>query len=199
MGCGLDWSRSGLGEVAGSCECGNEASGSLNEGNFSTNCEHVSLWRRSCCMEFVCWIYGKCTPSLCFFFNVCLPKALFEFQVILLCLLSSNRMIKSDFELFWSHKTDSSVRTEINSKFSNYSLLRARQTLSVLQSETTVRVVNLMSVWPCIVDDMDRIKPTRCYTMVYWTLWIAQHVSGITMPIIRSVRLEGCFTSWTSL
>ena len=36
---------------------------------------------------------------------------------------------------------------------------------------------------------MERIKPTRCYTMVYWTLWIAQHVSGITMPIIRSSRL----------
>ena len=25
---------------------------------------------------------------------------------------------------------------------------------------------NLMSVWPCIVDDMKRVKPTRCYTMV---------------------------------
>ena len=24
-----------------------------------------------------------------------------------------------------------------------------------------------------------RVKPTRCYAMVYWTLWIAQHVSGI--------------------
>ena len=36
-----------------------------------------------------------------------------------------------------------------------------------------------MSVWPCIIDDMERIKATRCYTMVYWTLWIAQHVSGI--------------------
>ena len=51
------------------------------------------------------------------------------------------------------------------------------------------RGTSLMSVWPCIVDDMERIKPTRCYTMVYWTLWIAQHVSGITMPIIRSSRL----------
>ena len=50
--------------------------------------------------------------------------------------------------------------------------------------------LNLMSVWPCIVDDMKRVKPTRCYTMVYWTLWIAQHVSGITMPIIRSPRLH---------
>ena len=47
----------------------------------------------------------------------------------------------------------------------------------------------LMSVWPCIVDDMKRLKPTRLYTMVYWTLWIALHVSGITMPIVRSSRL----------
>ena len=39
------------------------------------------------------------------------------------------------------------------------------------------------------INDMERIKPTRCYTMVYWTLRIAQHVSGITMPIIRSSRL----------
>ena len=37
--------------------------------------------------------------------------------------------------------------------------------------------------------DMKRVKPTRCYTIVYWTLWIAQHVSGITMPIIRRLRL----------
>ena len=44
-------------------------------------------------------------------------------------------------------------------------------------------------VCPCIVDDMKRVNSTRCYTMVYWTLWIAQHVSGIIMPIIRSLRL----------
>ena len=49
--------------------------------------------------------------------------------------------------------------------------------------------MDLMSVWPCIVDDMKRVKRTRCYTMVYWTLWIAQHISGITMPIVRSLRL----------
>ena len=39
-------------------------------------------------------------------------------------------------------------------------------------------------------DEMKRVKPTRCYTMVYWTLWITQHVSGIIMPIIRSLRLH---------
>ena len=50
-------------------------------------------------------------------------------------------------------------------------------------------ITDLMSVWPCIVVDMKRVKSTRSYTMVYWTLWIAQHVSGITMPIIRSSRL----------
>ena len=97
-----------------------------------------------------------------------------------------------------------------------------------LKTDNTItpNTTNLLSVWPCIVDDMKRVKPTWCYTMVYWTLWIAQHVSGITMPIIRtsrlyrwyqrmaphlgygrllvwcmavgfwSVRLEGCFTSW---
>ena len=76
--------------MAGSCECGNETSGSLNAGNFSTSCESVSLSRRSCFMEFVClfvcWINGKYTPSLCFFFffNFCLPKARLEFQVSLL-------------------------------------------------------------------------------------------------------------------
>jgi hypothetical protein len=47
---------------------------------------------------------------------------------------------------------------------------------------------NLMSVCPSIVDDMKIVKPTRCYTMVYWTLWFAQHVSGIIMSIIRSLR-----------
>jgi hypothetical protein len=36
---------------------------------------------------------------------------------------------------------------------------------------------------------MKRVKPTRCYTMVYWNLRFAQHVSGIIMPIIRSLRL----------
>jgi hypothetical protein len=50
-------------------------------------------------------------------------------------------------------------------------------------------LLNLLSVCPGIVDDMRRVKPTRCYTVVYWTLWFAQHVSGIIMPIIRSSRL----------
>ena len=48
---------------------------------------------------------------------------------------------------------------------------------------------NLTSVCPCVVDDMKRVKPTRCYTMVYRTLWIAQYVSGIIMPTVRSLRL----------
>jgi hypothetical protein len=37
--------------------------------------------------------------------------------------------------------------------------------------------------------DRKRVNPTKCNTMVYWTLWIAQHVSDIIMPIIRSLRL----------
>jgi hypothetical protein len=36
---------------------------------------------------------------------------------------------------------------------------------------------------------MKTVNPTRCYTMVYRTLWFAQHVSGIIMPIIRILRL----------
>jgi hypothetical protein len=39
-----------------------------------------------------------------------------------------------------------------------------------------------------IINYMKRVKPTKCYTMVCWTLWFAQHVSGIIMPIIRSLR-----------
>jgi hypothetical protein len=44
-------------------------------------------------------------------------------------------------------------------------------------------------IWWVFVDDTKRIKPTRRYAVVYWTLWFAQHVSGIVMPIIRSLRL----------
>jgi hypothetical protein len=36
---------------------------------------------------------------------------------------------------------------------------------------------------------MKRVKPTRCYSVVYWTLRFAQPVSGIIMPIIRSLWL----------
>ena len=36
---------------------------------------------------------------------------------------------------------------------------------------------------------MKRVKPPRCYTMVYWTLWFPLRVSDINMPIIRSLRL----------
>jgi hypothetical protein len=52
--------------------------------------------------------------------------------------------------------------------------------------------LHMMSVCPSIVDDTMRVKPTRCYTMVYWNLRFAQHVSGIIMPIIRSLRLYRC-------
>ena len=46
-----------------------------------------------------------------------------------------------------------------------------------------------LSRWNILIYLLLWIKPTRSYAMVYWTLWIAQHVSGITMPIIRSLRL----------
>jgi len=36
-GYGLDQAGSGCGQVAGTCECGNELSGSLNAGNFLTS------------------------------------------------------------------------------------------------------------------------------------------------------------------
>jgi hypothetical protein len=36
---------------------------------------------------------------------------------------------------------------------------------------------------------MKKVKSTRCYTMVYWTLWFPEHVLDIIMPIIRSLRL----------
>ena len=47
--------------MAGSCECGNEISGSLNTGNFSTSYEPVSLSRRSCSMELVSLFVGCMT------------------------------------------------------------------------------------------------------------------------------------------
>jgi hypothetical protein len=37
--------------------------------------------------------------------------------------------------------------------------------------------------------DMKRVTPTICYKRVYWNSWFAQHISGIIMPIIRSLRL----------
>ena len=64
---------------------------------------------------------------------------------------------------------------------------RSWQAVNMKQLQTLWQ--HLLSVCPCIVDNMKRVNPTRCYAMVYWTLWIAQHVSGIIMPIIRSLRL----------
>jgi hypothetical protein len=32
-----------------------------------------------------------------------------------------------------------------------------------------ILLLNLMCVCPCIVDDVGRERPTRCYTIVYWT------------------------------
>jgi hypothetical protein len=49
-GHGLDWASSGYGQMAGSCECGNEPPGSIKcggGGNFLTSWETVSFSRRS--------------------------------------------------------------------------------------------------------------------------------------------------------
>jgi hypothetical protein len=46
-GYGLDRVGSGEGQVAGSCECCNEPSGSINAGNFLTGCKPVSFLRRT--------------------------------------------------------------------------------------------------------------------------------------------------------
>jgi hypothetical protein len=45
-GYGQDPAGLGKGQVAGTCECGNEPSGSKNAGNFLTSCEPVSFSRR---------------------------------------------------------------------------------------------------------------------------------------------------------
>ena len=50
VGCGgyeLDRAGSGKGQVAGTCECGNEPSGSISAGNFLTSCKLVSFSRRT--------------------------------------------------------------------------------------------------------------------------------------------------------
>ena len=46
-GYGLDLAGSGWGQVAGSCDCGNEPSGSINAGNFLTSRKLVSFSRRT--------------------------------------------------------------------------------------------------------------------------------------------------------
>jgi hypothetical protein len=44
---GLDWSSSGKGQVAGTCECGNEPSGSIKYGELPNRSEPVSFSRRT--------------------------------------------------------------------------------------------------------------------------------------------------------
>jgi hypothetical protein len=46
-GCGPDRAGSGKGKVAGTCECSNEASGSINSGNFLTSLKPVSFSNRA--------------------------------------------------------------------------------------------------------------------------------------------------------
>ena len=46
-GYGLDRAGSGWGQVAGTCECGNEPSSSIKLGNFLTSCKPVSFSRRT--------------------------------------------------------------------------------------------------------------------------------------------------------
>jgi hypothetical protein len=46
--CGvMDWIELTQRQVAGTCECGNETSGSIKCGNFSTSCKTVSFSRRT--------------------------------------------------------------------------------------------------------------------------------------------------------
>jgi len=46
-GYGLDGAGSGYGQVAGTCECGNDLSGSIKSGNFLTSWEPFSFSRRT--------------------------------------------------------------------------------------------------------------------------------------------------------
>jgi hypothetical protein len=43
---GLDGAGSGQGQVAGTCEYGNDRSGSINAGNFLTSCKTSSLLKK---------------------------------------------------------------------------------------------------------------------------------------------------------
>jgi hypothetical protein len=46
-GYGLDWAGSGYIQVTGTCESGNEHSGSINAGNFLTSWKPVRFSRRT--------------------------------------------------------------------------------------------------------------------------------------------------------
>ena len=48
--------------------------------------------------------------------------------------------------------------------------------------------VNLMFVWLCILSMKWRVRPTRCNKLWFINNPLAQHVSGIIMPIFRSAR-----------
>ena len=51
-GCGLDRAGSGQGQVAGTCECGNESSGSIKCGEFLDIAENrLGFQEGLCCME----------------------------------------------------------------------------------------------------------------------------------------------------
>jgi hypothetical protein len=53
--------------------------------------------------------------------------------------------------------------------------------------------VNLMFVDPCIIVQFIKKNPTRCNNVskfYYSILYETQHVSGNTLPIIRSLKLH---------
>ena len=84
------------GKVVGSCECGNELSGSRNAGNFSTSCE--SKFIKKVLLHGISLFVGfmeNIHRPYAFFFNFCLPKTLLKFQVSLLCLLFGKLLLKS--------------------------------------------------------------------------------------------------------
>jgi len=49
-----------------------------------------------------------------------------------------------------------------------------------------ISLVNLMFMWPCILNIKWRVRPTRCNKLWFINNPLAQHVSGIIMPILRS-------------
>ena len=61
---------------------------------------------------------------------------------------------------------------------------------------TTKRTVDLMSVWPCIVDDMYRENPTRCYRMVYWTYNPLKMFRTLLCPSSGARDHTGDYSMW---